>query len=86
MVSDQILLWLQELGGKLVSMDRRVEKTEAALNQESSQASSVLTTPQNASNNAVTHGISTESNVTESVVLSMGFLRSNESFQSQVDK
>ena len=50
------------------SMDRKVQKTEAALSQGSSQASSALTTSQNASNNAVSHGSGTESNVTESVV------------------
>ena len=68
------------------SIDRRVCKTEGALGQGSSQASSPLNTSQNASNNAVSHGIATESHVTESVVPSMGFLRSNESLQSQVDK
>ena len=82
-VSDQILLWLQELGDKMDSIDRRVYKTEAVLGQGSSRASSALNTSQNASNNAVSHGIATESHVTESVVPSMGFLRSNESLQSR---
>ena len=61
-----------------------MQKTVATLGQGSSQASSVINT--HASNNAVSHGIATEAHVTESVVLSMGFLRSNESLQSQVYK
>ena len=85
-VSDQILSRLQELGDKMDSMDRRVQKAEAALGQGTSQASSVLNTPQIASNIAVSHSITTDSNVTESVVPSMGFLRGNESLQSQVHK
>ena len=70
----------------MASMDRRVQNTEAALGQGSSQASSANNTPQNASYNAVSQGTTTESHVTKSVVPSMGFLRSNESLQSQVDK
>ena len=67
------------------SMNRRVQKTKAALCQRPSQVTSVPTTPQNASHNDVTKGISMESNVTESVILSIGFLMSNKSLQSQVD-
>ena len=44
-VSDQILSRLQELGDKMDSMDRRVQKAEAALGQGSSQASSALSSP-----------------------------------------
>ena len=85
-VPDQILSQLQELGDKMDLMDRGVQKTEAVLGQGSLQASSAFNTPQNASNNSIGHGIATESHATESVVPSMGFLRSNESLQSQVDK
>ena len=85
-VSDQIVSWLQELGDKMESMDSRVQKAEAALGQGTSQASSVLNIPHIASNTAVSHSIATDSNVTESVVPLLGFLRGNESLQSQVDK
>ena len=39
-VSQQILLQLQQLGDKMDLMDRRVQRMEAALGQETSQASS----------------------------------------------
>ena len=85
-VSDQILSRLQELGDKMDSMDRRVQKAEASLGQGSSQASSVLSSPHTSLTTAVSHGIATETNGTESVVPSLGYLRGNESLQSQVDK
>ena len=85
-VSDQILSRLQELGDKMDSMDRRVQKAEAALGQGSSQASSVLSFPHTTLPTVASHGIATETNGTESVVPALGYLRGNESLQSQVDK
>ena len=50
-VSDQILLQLQELDYKMDSMNRKVQKTEAALSQGSPQTSAAFCTSQNASLN-----------------------------------
>ena len=85
-VSQQILLQLQQLGGKMDLMDRRVQRTETALRQGTSQASSSFVTSHSSSNPKVlSHGIDTEC-VVESVVPSLGYLRSNESVQAEVDK
>ena len=85
-VSQQILLQLQQLGDKMDLMDRRVQPTEAALGQGTSQASSSSITPHNSSSqNILSHGIDTECTV-ESVVPSLGYLRNNESVQAEVDK
>ena len=85
-VSDQILLQLQKLGEKMDSMDRRVQRTEAALGQGSQQASQTVNTSCNPPiQNNESHGIDTEDTV-ESVVPSLGYLRNNTSIQAEVDK
>ena len=67
-------------------MDRRVQRTEAALGQGTSQASSSSITPHSSSRpNGLSHGSDTECTV-ECVVPSLGYLRSNESVQAEVDK
>ena len=81
-VSDQILRQLRVLGDKMDSMDKRVQRTEAALEQGSSQASLLHSSSHKSSNHAtVSHGSDTASNSAESVVPSMEYLRSNESLQ-----
>ena len=86
-VSDQILRQLRVLGDKMDSMDKRVQRTEAALEQGSSQASLHHSSSHKSSNSAtVSHGSDTASNLAESVVPSMEYLRSNESLQSEVEK
>ena len=85
-VSDKILLQLQQLGEKMDSMDRRVQRTEAALGQGSQQESSSSSTSHNPSiQNCESHSIATEETV-ESVVPSLGYLRNNTSIQAEVDK
>ena len=85
-VSQQILLQLQQLGDKMDLMDRRVQRTEAALQEGTSQASSSTVTSHNSPNPKVlSNGIDTEATV-ESVVPSLGYLRGNESVQAEVDK
>ena len=85
-VSDKILLQLQRLGEQMDSMDRRVQRTEAALGQGSQQASSSARTSHSPSiQNSESHGINTEETV-ESVVPSLGYLRNNNSIQVEVDK
>ena len=60
-VSDQILLQLQMLGEKMDSMDRRAQRTEAALGQGSQQASPTVSTSSNPPiQNHESHGIDTE--------------------------
>ena len=86
MVSDKILLQLQWLGEKMDSMDRRVQRTEAALGQGSQQASSSASTSHNpSSQNCESHGIDTE-DIVQSVVPSLGYLRINSSIQMEIDK
>ena len=66
-------------------MDRRVQRTEAVLDQGNSQASSAVTSAKNSPvKNSVQ--VSVPDNVTESVVPSLGYLIGNESLQSEVDK
>ena len=66
-VSDQILLRLQQLGDKMDMMDRRVQRTEAVLDQCNSQESSTVTSAKNSTvKNSVQ--VSVPDNVTESVV------------------
>ena len=85
-VSQHILLQLQQLGDKMDLMDRRVQRTEAALEQGTSQASSSIVTSHNSPiSKVLSTGIDTETTV-ESVVPSLGYLRSNESVQAEVDK
>ena len=85
-VSDQILLQLPKLGEKMDSMDRRVQRTEAALGQGSQQASPTVNTSCNPPiQNNESHGIDTEDTI-ESVVPSLGYLRNNTSIQAEVDK
>ena len=67
-------------------MDRRVQRTETALGQGTSQASSLSVTSHSSSDPKVlSHGIDMECTV-ESVVPSLGYLRNNESVQAEVDK
>ena len=85
-VSQLILSQLQQLGEKMDLMDRRVQRTEAALGQGTSQASlSSVTSHSAPSPNVPSHSIATECNV-ESVVPSLGYLRNNDSVQAEVDK
>ena len=85
-VSQQILLQLQQLGDKMDQMDRSVQRTEAALDQGTSQASSFTVTSHNSpSSKVLSNGINTETTV-ESVVPSLSYLRNNESVQVEVDK
>ena len=65
-------------------MDRRVQWTEAALEQGSSQASTSVCPVASNSNNLV-GGIVTEDATIESVVLSVDYLRTNDSLQSEVE-
>ena len=85
-VSQQILLQLQQLGSKMDQMDRRVQRTEAALEQGNSQASHATVIPHSSpSSKTLSAGIDTET-TEESVVPSLGYLRNNVSVQAEVDK
>ena len=84
-VSDQILTQLQQLGDKMEQMDRRVQRTEAALEQGSIQASTSASSAASHSNN-VSGGNATEQNSVESVVPSIDYLRTNDSLQSEVER
>ena len=84
-VSAQILTQLQQLGDKMDQMDRRVQRTEAALEQGSTQASTSASSAASHSNNPV-GGSTTESATVESVVPSIDYLRTNDSLQSEVER
>ena len=85
--SDQILSQLHQIGEKMEAMDRRVQRTEAALEQCSSHVSLLPTTSQGQSQyDTVSHGIDTELASSQSVVPSMSFLKNNESVQHEVEK
>ena len=85
-VSQQILLQLQQLGDKMDQMDRRVQRTEAALEQGNSQASNSTVIPHSSpTSKTLSAGIDTETTA-ESVVPSLGYLRNNVSVQAEVDK
>ena len=67
-------------------MDRRVQRTEAALDQGISQASNVASSAKNSPvKNSVGHTVMPD-NVMERVVPSSGYLRGNEPLQTEVDK
>ena len=69
------------------SMDKWVQRTEAALEQGSSLASLTHSKSHKNLNQAtVSHGSDMASNAAESVVPSMEYLRSNESLQNEVEK
>ena len=93
-VSDQILSKLQQIGQQMELMDRRVQRTEAALEQGSSRVSPLLSVSQGqqgtatVSNHTLTvlDSNGAEANVDQSVVPSIEFLRSNESVQCEVEK
>ena len=93
-VSDQILSKLQQTGEQMELMDRRVRRTEAALEQGSSHVSPLPSTSRSqhgtatVSNHSITVPDSnvTEANFDQSVVPSIEFLRSNESVQCEVEK
>ena len=69
------------------AMDRRVQRTEAALEQGSSRVSLLPATSQSQSQyDTVSHGIDTELASSQSVVPSMSYLRNNESVQHEVEK
>ena len=93
-VLDQILSKLQQIGQQMELMDRRVQRTEAALEQGSSRVSPLLSVSQGqqgtatVSNHTLTVSDSNgaEANVDQSVVPSIEFLRSNESVQCEVEK
>ena len=84
-VSDQILSQLQQLGDKMEQMDRRVQRTEAALEQGSIQASTSASSAASHSNNLV-GGSTTEQATVESVVHCIDYLRTNDSLQSEVER
>ena len=84
-LSNQVLLTLQQLGDKMDMMDRRVQQTEAVLDQGNSQASSVAVSAKNSSvKNSVQ--LAGTDNVIESVGPYLGYLRRNESLQIEVEK
>ena len=93
-VSDQILSKLQQIGEQMELMDRRVRRTEAALEQGTSHVSLLPSTSRSqhgtatVSNHSITVPDSNvmEANVDQSVVPSIEFLRSNESVQCEVEK
>ena len=85
-VSQQILLQLQQLGDKMDLMDRRVQRTEPALEQGTSQASSSTVTSHNPPNPKVLNNRSDTEAMVETVVPSLGYLRGNKSVQAEVDK
>ena len=84
--SDQILLQLRKIGEKMEAMDRRVQRTEAALEQGSSHVSLPGTSQSQSQYDTVLHGTDTELASSQSVVPSMLFLRTNESIQHEVEK
>ena len=87
MVSDKILWQLRVLGDKMDSMDKRGQRTKAALEQGSSHMSLAHSSSHKSLNQAtVSHDCDMASNLAESVVPSMEYLRSNESLQNEVEK
>ena len=58
-VSQQILFQLQQLGEKMDLMDRRVQRTETALGQGTSQASSLSVTSHSSDPKVLSHGTDT---------------------------
>ena len=86
-ISDQILSKLSQIGEKMELMDRRVQRTEAALEQGTSRVSPLLSTSQSQpGTSTVSNSTATETNADQSVVPSIEFLRSNESIQCEVEK
>ena len=86
-VSDQILSKLQQTGGKMELMDRRVQRTEASLEQGSSRVSPLPSISQSQpGSSTVSNSYATETNADQSMVPSIEFLRSNESIQCEVEK
>ena len=85
-VSDQILIRLQQLGDKMDIIDRRVQRTEAVLDQGISQASGIVTTAKNSPVKNSVGQAAVQDNVIESVVPSLVYLRGNESLPTEVDK
>ena len=75
-LSEQILLQLQQLGEKMDSMDKRVQRSEAALEQGNSQAgqSTSNSSVKNAGSTVALSNATVETN-SESVVPSIDFLR-----------
>ena len=84
-VSDKILLQLQQLGAKMEQMDRRVQRTEAALEEGSTQASSSVSPAASSSNNPV-GGSAMDDATVQSVIPSIDYLRTSESLQSEVER
>ena len=69
------------------SVDKGVQRTEAALEQGSSHVSLAHSSSHKNLNQAtVSHGSDTAGNAAESVVPSMEYLRSNESLQNKVER
>ena len=83
-VTDQIL-FRTTTGDKMEQMDRRVQRTEVALEQGSAQASNSTSSTASHSNNLV-GGSTTEQATVESVVLSIDYLRTNDLLQSEVER
>ena len=83
-VSDEILRQLRQLGEKMDSMDKRVQRTEAALEKGHSQPIDIPGTSQGTAGQVTGHD--TEESIAQSLVPSLEFLRHNESLQSQVEK
>ena len=83
-VSHEILNQLRQLGEKMDSMDKRVQRTEAALEKGNSQATDIPATSQGTAGQVTDYDIS--ENIAQSVVPSLEFLRNNESLQNQVER
>ena len=83
-ISDEILRQLRQLGEKMDSMDKRVQRTEAALEKGHSQVNDIPTTSQGTAGQATAYDL--DENTAQSVVPSLEFLRNNESLQAQVEQ
>ena len=83
-VSDEILNQLRQLGEKMDSMDKRVQRTEAALEKGNSQATDIPAASLGTAGQVTGYDIG--ENIAQSVVPSLDFLRNNESLQNQVER
>ena len=77
MGTDEILRQLLQLGEKMDCMDKRVQRTEAALERGNSQATDIPATSQGTAGQVT--GYDSDENMAQSVVPSLEFLRNNES-------
>ena len=85
--SNQILRQLRVLGENMDSMDKQVQRTKVALEQDSSHVSLAHTSfHKNLNQATVSHGSGMASNEPESVVPSMEYLGINESLQNELER